>query len=256
MTTQFAISADGTRIAYDVTGHGSALMLLHGAGKTRQDWHTVGYVGRLQEDFTVIAVDLRGTGESDILTEIADYTVEKMCADLNAVAEACQVEQVAIWGFSFGGNVARYLAARTDRVAALAVIGVPLGPVADDKFARFTDDFVKKWGPSVKASQGDKPAKEKQKAALKGGIPVWLACFQAMLDWPTVKLEDIRCPVLLLAGTENKGVIEWIQSNQKALDRAGVQVKVVEGLNHNQEFSEIDRVFPIVRPFFSSQGRV
>jgi pimeloyl-ACP methyl ester carboxylesterase len=54
MATKFATAEDGTRIAYDVTGQGPALMLLHGAGKTRRDWHKVGYVDRLKDDFTVI----------------------------------------------------------------------------------------------------------------------------------------------------------------------------------------------------------
>lgn len=61
MATRFSVSKDGTRIAYDVTGQGPALMLLHGAGKTRQDWGKVGYVDRLKDDFTVIAIDIRGT---------------------------------------------------------------------------------------------------------------------------------------------------------------------------------------------------
>ena len=48
MKTEWITSPDGAHIAYDVSGHGSALMLLHGAGKTRQDWHKLGYVERLR----------------------------------------------------------------------------------------------------------------------------------------------------------------------------------------------------------------
>ena len=33
--SQHVNTPDGTRIAYDVTGDGPALMLLHGAGKTK-----------------------------------------------------------------------------------------------------------------------------------------------------------------------------------------------------------------------------
>jgi pimeloyl-ACP methyl ester carboxylesterase len=61
-------------------------------------------VERLKEEFTVITVDIRGTGESDFLTDIGDYTIEKICADLNAVADACEIQGFAVWGFSFGGN--------------------------------------------------------------------------------------------------------------------------------------------------------
>ena len=37
MQTKFIKSPDGTQIAYEITGQGPALMLLHGAGKTRHD---------------------------------------------------------------------------------------------------------------------------------------------------------------------------------------------------------------------------
>jgi pimeloyl-ACP methyl ester carboxylesterase len=107
MGTSFSTSVDGTRIAYDVTGSGRgnsrALMLLHGAVKTRRDWHKVGYVERLKDDFTVITVDVRGTGDSDHLYDISDYAIEKICEDLYAVADACGADKFAVWGFSFAG---------------------------------------------------------------------------------------------------------------------------------------------------------
>ena len=106
MVTKFVTSTDGTRIAYDVTGQGPALMLLHGAGKTRRDWHKVGYVDRLKDDFTVITVDIRGPGDSDVRVDIGEYAVEKICDDLVGVAEACKAKEFLIWGYSFGGNIA------------------------------------------------------------------------------------------------------------------------------------------------------
>ena len=96
MDTRYITSTDGTRIAYDVGGEGAALILLHGAGKTRRDWHKLGYVDRLVNYFRVITVDLRGTGESDYLVASEDYEIEKICDDLYAVADACGVVRFAI----------------------------------------------------------------------------------------------------------------------------------------------------------------
>ena len=39
-------------------------MLLHGGGQTRHSWNELGYVDRLSKKFTVIRVDLRGSGDS------------------------------------------------------------------------------------------------------------------------------------------------------------------------------------------------
>ena len=37
MNTSFVVSSDETRIAYDVTGEGPAIVLLHGGWHTRQN---------------------------------------------------------------------------------------------------------------------------------------------------------------------------------------------------------------------------
>ena len=71
--TRFATSSDGARIAYDVTGSGPAVMLLHGGGQTRRPWHDAGYVERLAQEFTVITLDLRANGESDRPTQPSKY---------------------------------------------------------------------------------------------------------------------------------------------------------------------------------------
>jgi pimeloyl-ACP methyl ester carboxylesterase len=252
MATCFSTSVDGTRIAYDVTGSGPAMMLLHGAGKTRRDWHKLGYVERLEEDFAVITVDIRGTGDSDRLYDIADYGIEKICEDLYAVADACDVEKFAVWGFSFGGNIARYLGVWSDRVMAIAVIGVPFGAAVHEDFDRFIDQFLKKWESVILAArEGSAP---QSKGKIKGQIPALAACFQAMRDWPSVEPGEVGCPVLLLTGTKNTSTLDWVEENRGALDAAGVQIEVVEGLVHDQEFTKIDSVFPVVSAFFRGQG--
>jgi pimeloyl-ACP methyl ester carboxylesterase len=245
MATRFNTSVDGTQIAYDVVGRGPVLMLLHGIGKTRRDWRKAGYVRRLQEDFTVITPDLRGSGESDQPLEQADYAVEKICEDVYAVADACDVRQFAVWGFSFGGNVARYMAAWSGRVTALALVGVPFGPAVDGEFDRYIDEFVAKYAHLAHAQ-----TEKKRKPSLKGQIPAMMACFQAMRTWPGVEPGDVRCPTLLLVGTKNKRVLDWVQANGEALGEAGAQVEIVPGLTHNQEFSKIDAVYPVVSSFF------
>jgi pimeloyl-ACP methyl ester carboxylesterase len=82
MNTLFADSSDGTRVAYDRSGTGPAIVLLHGGGSMRQGWHEAGYVRRLRDDFTVITLDLRGHGESGLPTDPADYTTARMGQDI------------------------------------------------------------------------------------------------------------------------------------------------------------------------------
>jgi pimeloyl-ACP methyl ester carboxylesterase len=249
MITQFVVSADGTRIAYDVAGHGPALMLLHGAGKSKKDWHTTGYVERLRSDFTVIAVDIRGSGESESLVNTTDYTIEKIHQDLEAVADVCRAPHFAIWGYSLGGNIARYVGAWSARVTAMTVVGIPFGPAVDDEFDRYIDQFARKYAPPGRVF-APSTAPTKKKSAIKGQIPALLACFQAMRLWPRIEPQDVRCPTLLLAGTKNTTAMSWVSSHRDTLPGTQVRVEIIEGLNHPQEFSQIDQVFPIVSSFF------
>ena len=253
MKTQFITSPDGVRLAYDVTGQGPGLMLLHGAGKDRQDWYKAGYVERLESDFTLITVDMRGSGDSEFLTQISDFTIDKICDDLFAVADACGAQRFAIWGYSFGGNIARYLGARSDRITALAVIGVPFGPAVDESFDLFINDYLEKYGHMTSPNQDGEASQPKPKSKIKAHIPVFVACFQAMRDWPSIEPADLKCPAMLLVGTRNKSTMNYVQSERSALDSAGIQVKIITGLDHQKEFSQIDRVFPVVSSFLNSQ---
>jgi pimeloyl-ACP methyl ester carboxylesterase len=255
MATRFNTSPDGTRIAYDVTGAGPFLMLLHGAGKDRRDWHRLGYVDRLKGEFTVITVDFRGSGESEFLINISDYGIEKICADLLAVADACNAGQFAVWGYSFGGNIARYLGAWSDRLRAIAVIGVPFGPAVDEQFDQFIDDFVKKWGGLAEAYKSGQLSGAKHQSAIKGRIPVWVACFQAMRAWPAIDPDAIRCPALLLVGTHNTSTLKWVTSHRAELEQANVCLEIVEGLNHPQEFTRVEQVFPAVSEFLGGHSK-
>jgi ribulose 1,5-bisphosphate carboxylase large subunit-like protein len=57
-----------------------------------------------------------------------------------------------------------------------------------------------------------------------------------------------------LTGTKNRSTLDWVEANRGTLAAAGVQIEVVEGLVHDQEFTKIDCVFPVVSAFFRGQG--
>ena len=98
-TTQFVTSKDGTKIAYDVTGSGPAIILLHGGGQERKSWHRAGYVARLAKEFTVVTLDIRGNGESDKPGPVSAYSWERINEDILSVADAIKAPRFALWGF-------------------------------------------------------------------------------------------------------------------------------------------------------------
>jgi pimeloyl-ACP methyl ester carboxylesterase len=258
MNTLFVTSPDGTRIAYDVIGEGLPLVLLHGGGYTRQNWHDVGYVKRLKDDFKVIAIEIRGNGESDKPTESACYTTDRMGQDILAVADACDAEQFTIWGFSYGGNIGRYLAAQSRRVEKLVMVGIPFGLGASGEFRQFINDFRTHWQPILEAQRDGtldlaSLSKEDRQALQEGNIALHLAWLSAMLDWGAIEPTDLRCPTLWLLGSENEAAMASFRAYEDKLRKSKVQVKVLKGVDHRGEFSEIDASLPVMLAFTTGE---
>jgi pimeloyl-ACP methyl ester carboxylesterase len=254
MSTCFTTSPDGVRIAYDVGGAGAPIVLLHGGGQTRQDWHTTGYVEHLQHAYQVITLDIRGNGDSDHPTDPADYTTAKHCQDILAVADACGLERFTLWGYSYGGNIGRYLAAQSHRVAKLIMVGIPFGLGASGAFRRFILDFRDHWSPILQAQQAGtldlaSLSADDQDELQSGEIPVALAWLSALLEWPAIEPSDLLCPTLWLVGSRNEPALTSLRDYQTVLKASTVQVQVLPGLDHRQEFSEIGQVLPALLAF-------
>jgi pimeloyl-ACP methyl ester carboxylesterase len=257
MNPSFATSPDGTRIAYDLCGSEPALILLHGGWHTRQNWHEVGYVQRLEHIFTVIALDIRGNGDSDQPPDPAAYTIDKQLQDILAVADACSVERFALWGFSYGGNIGRYLAAQSARIAKLVMIGIPFGLGAAGTFREWICAYRDRWAPIMPALQAGTldlatMSKEMQDEWHDLNVPLSLAWLSAMLEWGAVEPTDVRCPTLWLVGSENAVAMASVQAYAAVLSESLVQVQVVAGLDHMQEFTELERMLPAMLAFTTS----
>jgi len=80
----------GTRIHYEVTGAGPVVVLMHGIGDTGEIWRQLGAVDRLAAHFTVVTIDLRGLGRSDMPSEPAAYTRDVRRDDTIAVLDAIE----------------------------------------------------------------------------------------------------------------------------------------------------------------------
>jgi len=92
------ISKDGTRIAYDKTGRGPALVLVDGAFCYREYGTTPTLAPLLSDYFTVFSYDRRGRGYS---TDTKPHSVECEIEDLKAVVEATK-ETPFVAGISSG----------------------------------------------------------------------------------------------------------------------------------------------------------
>ncbi len=94
-------------IVYQVTGNGPAVILLHGFLESRMIWNNI--LQMLQKEFTVVAIDLPGHGESGSIAE--NHTMQLMADVVKEVLNAENIRHAVIAGHSMGGYVALQFAA-------------------------------------------------------------------------------------------------------------------------------------------------
>jgi pimeloyl-ACP methyl ester carboxylesterase len=108
------------RIHYEVRGRQDAppLLLIMGMGFSRRAWHTLPH--RLDDDFRVVLLDNRGTGQSTAPRGLC--RTRDMAEDALAVLDAAGAGRAFVFGMSMGGMIAQELAVRhPGRVRALAL---------------------------------------------------------------------------------------------------------------------------------------
>ncbi|MEU8032212.1 alpha/beta fold hydrolase [Streptomyces sp. NPDC049099] len=133
----YAKAADGTRIAYQLRGTGSPLILLAGQANNHHWWDGV------RDDFhgtrSTLTVDYRGTGDSD--KPDVPYSTRLLADDVRAVLDELGIERADVYGTSMGGRVAQWLALDQPHRVRSLVLGCtsPGGPHAVER-----DDTVRR----------------------------------------------------------------------------------------------------------------
>ncbi len=124
-------AADGFRLAYDRSGDGPAVLLLHGWPGDRADFRQV--TPLLADAAEVITPDLRGFGESDKhqADPAAQYSAAAQARSVAMLIEELGLVGPVVAGYDIGSRIAQALAAqRPDLVRAL-VISPPLPGIGD-----------------------------------------------------------------------------------------------------------------------------
>jgi 3-oxoadipate enol-lactonase len=112
-------SLNGVTCAYERTGKGKPVLLVHGFPLDHTIWDLL--IPLLAKKADVIALDLRGFGESAVSP--ADYGMNDLAGDMAALLDQLKIEKAVIAGHSMGGYAALAFAhAYPRRVAGLGLI--------------------------------------------------------------------------------------------------------------------------------------
>jgi pimeloyl-ACP methyl ester carboxylesterase len=117
------VTTNGIRLHYlDYPGDGPTIVLAPGLAANAHFYGSL--ISHLVPRLHVIAVDLRGRGDSD--KPESGYSMEEHAADILGMLDTLEIDQVVMSGHSFGGLLTYYLAANhPDRVSQAIPIDAP-----------------------------------------------------------------------------------------------------------------------------------
>jgi pimeloyl-ACP methyl ester carboxylesterase len=116
-------SVNGIQIHYVIGGQGDPIVLLHGWPETWYEWRHV--MPALAKNYTVIAPDLRGLGDSS--KPPAGYDGKTTAEDIHQLVSQLGFKDILLVGHDFGVQVAySYAAAHSAEVRRLVILDVPI----------------------------------------------------------------------------------------------------------------------------------
>lgn len=235
--TQFVLSTDGTRIAYELIGAGyPALVFVHGWSCDRTYWNA--QLEALSRNFTIVTVDLAGHGESECGRKA--WSIAAFGSDVALVVTLNGLEDVVLVGHSMGGDVileaARRLSTRVggliwvDTYSALPEtsssedVQQRMGPFRAN-FAEETQRFVRTmFGVDADPSLVERIASDMSAAP----VDVALATMEAAWTFgPAVPalLSKLRLPLIAINPDNSSTDVDSLHS-------CGIDVQLVPGVGH------------------------
>lgn len=173
MRAATASAPDGAEIAYDVSGEGPALVLVHGITESRRAWDPI--TPALATRWQVVRVDARGHGAS---ARRPPYDPLTMAADLRAVVDGAGLDAPLVVGHSMGGAL----------VAAYGALGHPARGVVDV-------DQPLELGGFAELVGGLRPLLEGGDAAFRDAMDlVFASLYPPLPDDEVARLRSIASP--------------------------------------------------------------
>jgi len=237
---------DGTRLAWDSSGEGPVVLLVHGIGSSRRKWdpHVAPLVAA---GYRVVRVDLRGFGDSE--TPPGKYAMDDFVNDVVAFVDGVGLESFHLVGHSLGGMIAqRFVIDRPSRVLSLSLVSTTShnGRRAS-ALARLMVTLAENGFDAVLADPRlRKEAEAIVREAFPQGMPLsmlrrgmetpnlaranaWRACVAFSVK---DRLGEVRCPTLVAHGTADM-LIPFRAGELVAAAIPGATWLVEEGAGHS-----------------------
>jgi pimeloyl-ACP methyl ester carboxylesterase/DNA-binding transcriptional ArsR family regulator len=125
------VENNGTKLVYYVYGEGKKTILLLAWISTAELW--IPQITYFSQNYKVITVDMRGTGESD--KPPGEYTVDLFTEDVEAIIDDLPDDEIVFVGLYVGGMVGiKYVTNNPGRISKLVLVNMGPKPMRSDDF--------------------------------------------------------------------------------------------------------------------------
>ncbi len=272
------VKVNDIEIYYEVRGRGEPLVLIMGLGAHTKGWDM--QVPAFSREFRVVAFDNRGAGHSD--KPAMHYTIPLFADDTAGLMDALGIEAAHVYGQSMGGLIAQELALRHPERVRTLVLGSTLCG-GRDSVAPATEHIsrlvaLNGMDPVEAAEKGLPLLYSEEFIAQKREELIQRSLAEAHLRPPPDafsrqmlaamhhttcdRLSQIRCPTLVIAGSDDK-IVPAANSRILAERIPGARLVVLPKAGHGYLVECAEESNAVVldflraggRPFDSAQGR-
>jgi pimeloyl-ACP methyl ester carboxylesterase len=264
--TEFVVSRDGTRIAYESAGQGAALILIDGAFCFRGFGPMRKLAALLARDFRVICYDRRARGESG---DTPPYTIERELEDIDALLSVAG-GHAHLYGISSGAALALAAAATRFPIDRVALYEPPfmVGPNARQNLPSESERHTmltrlleaERRSDAVKYYMCDVIGMPRFMASIFQLLPMWkkLKSVASSLPYdstimgnfalPQQRAAQIKVPTLVMHGSKTWPVLgDAARATARAVPIG--QHRTLDGQTHNVSAASLA---PVLSEFFRS----
>ena len=205
---KFWAHADGTKFHYFEWGKGVPVILIHGSGGTALNWMQNGLAASLAKTNRVLAIDMRGHGQTVGPDGKRQPRTPNMDLDVIAFMDGLGIQKAHIGGFSMGGAITGQLMARApERFISAHFGGSGIAEDPNGEFAKLIPPNPQGTAPLDAEARRLYEARQKAEAA-KAGVangttdPSQLSAqpVPAPVARPPLDLTRIEFPILAVVG--------------------------------------------------------
>ena len=192
----YMTTSDGLRIHYIEAGSGTPVVLIHGyTGSARGNWFANGVAETLAKNHRVVAIDVRGHGESDKPHDPARYG-KRLWTDVIELMDHLGIERAHVHGYSMGGSiVTRLLANHPERFITAAYGGSGVRETDPEWIGKVPPDAEGRNALEAEASSTLRASPTRDGEALQAVRASWREGLGGDID-----LTEITIPVLAING--------------------------------------------------------